>query len=153
MLYTILNFSNLSHISPMLNAKSIFLHATSLLNLSYKSPVRVQQEGGVLPILDHLWSNHAGSQVLCLHLFSSQFHFFELELKPAHCTMAVHVGTGREGREDPISLSEFMDFIKIVVGKNKGKQKKFSCFAKTMQFLLSILDMVLFSSFDRLFLG
>ena len=38
--------------------------------------------------------------------------------------MAVHVGTGREGREDPISLSEFMDFIKIVVGKNKGKQKK-----------------------------
>ena len=31
-----------------------FSHATSLLNLSHKSPVRVQQERGVLPFLDHL---------------------------------------------------------------------------------------------------
>ena len=62
-IYTILNsksyFSNLSHMFPMLNSKSIFLNLShmppaSLLNLSHKSPVRVQQEGGVLPFLDHL---------------------------------------------------------------------------------------------------
>ena len=127
--------------------KSFSPHATSLLNLSHKSPVRVQQEGGVLPFLDHLWSNHAGSQVLCLHLFSSQFQFlvlnFEatlpttgilsfntnLEMSSWTRTSSLHYGsanmrTGREGREDPISLSEFMDFIKIVVGRNKGKQQK-----------------------------
>ena len=61
--------------------KSFSPHATSLLNLSHKSPVRVQQEGGVLPFLDHLWSNHAGSQVLCLHLFSSQFQFLVLNFE------------------------------------------------------------------------
>ena len=42
---------------------------------------------------------------------------------------------------------------KSLLVKIKENKKKFSRFAKTMQFLLSILDMVLFSSFDRLFLG
>ena len=48
---------SISHI-PNVELQKYFLksfsHATSLLNLSHKSPVRVQQEGGVLPFLDHL---------------------------------------------------------------------------------------------------
>ena len=48
---------SISHI-PIVELQKYFLksfsHASSLLNLSHKSPVRVQQERGVLPFLDHL---------------------------------------------------------------------------------------------------